>query len=119
MARKIPRLAQTKIRLPAALRRDLRRRADNNKRPLNAEIIRRLEASCRNEDVQAAQLAIATTAASNALEVLGLDVETVKRIAAGELSYRIEPTALPEGTKALIRTVKIAKPPAPTNKEEN
>jgi Arc-like DNA binding dprotein len=59
MAPKIPRLAQTKIRLPTALRRDLQRAADKNKRPLNAEIIERLEASCRNEKIQEDQLAIA------------------------------------------------------------
>jgi Arc-like DNA binding domain len=45
MPRKIPRLAQTKIRLPHTLRRDLQRAADGSKRPLNAEIIWRLQAS--------------------------------------------------------------------------
>jgi hypothetical protein len=49
MARKIPRLAQTKIRLPTALRRDLQREADKYKRPLNVEIIERLELSFQRQ----------------------------------------------------------------------
>src|SRR5262245_6633688 len=65
MPRKIPRLAQTKIRLPTALRRDLQREADRNKRPLNAEIIRRLEQSLvqESDDARAEKTAQKTLAA--------------------------------------------------------
>jgi hypothetical protein len=53
MARKIPRLAQTKIRLPTALRRNLQREADKLKRPLNAEILHRLDQSFLQQNFSA------------------------------------------------------------------
>jgi Arc-like DNA binding domain len=53
MARKIPRLAQTKIRLPTMLRRELQREADKHKRPLNAEILHRLDQSFLQQNFSA------------------------------------------------------------------
>jgi Arc-like DNA binding domain len=67
VARKIPRLAQTKIRLPTALRRDLQREADKHKRPLNAEILHRLGQSFLQQNFSALMrehIDIASTAAA-------------------------------------------------------
>jgi predicted transcriptional regulator len=65
---RIPRLAQTKIRLPTALRRYLQREADKHKRPLNAEIIERLEQSRERQEREAIAEAAAEKAFGKLVE---------------------------------------------------
>jgi hypothetical protein len=65
---RIPRLAQTKIRLPTALRRYLQREADKHKRPLNAEIIERLEQSRERQAREAIAEAAAVMAFGKLIE---------------------------------------------------
>jgi Arc-like DNA binding domain len=102
------------MRTTKELRDKIEAAATASGRSLVQEVEARLETSFRHEDLEA-------LAARAALRTLGLDAETARRIAAGELSYSIEPVALPEGTTSvvLIRTLTVRKPPAPMSNEED
>ena len=90
MARKIPRLAQTKIRLPTALRRNLQREADKLKRPLNAEILHRLEQSFLQQNFSV---------------LMREHAENTARATATEMQERIDIACTAAATKAVEQVI--------------
>jgi hypothetical protein len=114
MPRKPKETSHLRIRIEPNLLARLENAREKSGRTLTGEIVSRLDQSFRQQDEDKRLAA----AAAHALNALGLDVETVKRIGAGELTYTIGPVATQGGANTLIRTLKVAKSPTPVEKED-
>jgi hypothetical protein len=114
MARKPKETSHLRIRIEPKLLARLENAREKSGSTLTGEIVTRLEQSFRQQDEDKRLAA----AAARALETLGLDVETVKRITAGEVAYTISPVPIDESRNVRVRVLKVTDKAASANKED-